>query len=55
MQLMSACKNNILANSSFSWWAAYLNSYSDKIIIAPKKWAYTQYSTNILLDSWTLI
>lgn len=38
MGLMSICQNNIIANSSFSWWAAWLNKNSEKTIIAPEFW-----------------
>lgn len=54
MRLMRACKHNIMANSSFSWWGAWLNENPDKIVIAPKKW-FNDASINtsdLLPDEW---
>jgi hypothetical protein len=54
MYLMSQCNHNIIANSSFSWWGAWLNQNSEKMVIAPKKW-FNDPSINtsdLLPDSW---
>lgn len=53
--LMSQCKNLIIANSSFSWWSAYLN-VNGGIICAPSIWIRRGYSAeDILYPSWTII
>lgn len=57
MCLISMCKNVIMANSSFSWWGAYLNTHADTII-APKKWFGTSLDSSwkdIYYKDWIIL
>lgn len=38
LNLMAACDGHIMANSSFSWWASYLNPFKDKVVTCPNDW-----------------
>ena len=58
MFLMSSCDHNIIANSTYSWWAAYLNNNENKIVICPKKWGYeisSKYMDNLIPPEWISI
>lgn len=52
--LMTHCRHHIIANSTFSWWGAWLNQQPDKIVIAPQKWFSTERfdTSDLLPESW---
>jgi translation initiation factor 2 beta subunit (eIF-2beta)/eIF-5 len=57
--LMARCKNNIIANSSFSWWGAWMNQHPDKKVVGPNKWFgpnLSHLNTNdIIPETWIKI
>ncbi|MFN3679026.1 alpha-1,2-fucosyltransferase [Thermosynechococcus sp.] len=57
MRLMSLCRHHIIANSTFSWWGAWLNPFREKIVIAPQQWfRIKRYNTvDLIPDSWLRI
>lgn len=56
LSLMSLCNHNIIANSSFSWWGAWLNDNPEKIVYAPKKWFKDdRRTTDIVPERWRTI
>lgn len=55
MNLMKQCKHNIIANSSFSWWSAWLNENPEKIVIAPKKWMAKKKWCDTIPKGWIKI
>lgn len=57
LMLMSACKHQVIANSSFSWWGAWLNNNEQKFVIAPKKWIANEniMINDLIPDNWILI
>ena len=52
MMLMTHCKHNVICNSTFSWWGAWLNDNPNKIVICPNKWSVYEDASKFVPDGW---
>lgn len=54
MALMKACRHHVIANSSFSWWGAWLNPHADKLVVAPERWfsGASHDTSDLIPASW---
>jgi hypothetical protein len=57
MRLMSLADHNIIANSTFSWWSAWLNAHPQKCVVAPKRWFLSDGmdSSDVCPADWILL
>jgi hypothetical protein len=57
LRLMATCRHHILANSTFSWWGAWLNPSQEKLVMAPRHWFLAQEArhANLLPPDWILL
>ncbi len=55
MMLMTHCKHNVICNSTFSWWGAWLNNNPNKKVICPDKWSVNDKADKFVPDSWIML
>ena len=56
LRLMASCRHAIIANSSFSWWGAWLGTNERKVVVAPRRWFVRGPATpNLFPEGWAVI